>query len=67
MLSYSPLSLSLYIYIYIYIYVEKTDHKVIQVEGEIYWEVDSIVFRLNWIIIRTMRGDIIDVKSTMDV
>ena len=45
----------------------KIDNKVIQVEGEIYWEVDTIVFRFYWTIIRTMRGDISDVKSTMDV
>ena len=40
---------------------------MIQVEGEIYWEVDTIVFRFYWTIIRTMRGDISDLKSTMDV
>ena len=27
-----------YIYIYIYIYIKKNCNKVIQVEGEIYWE-----------------------------
>ena len=43
------------------------DNKVIQVEGEIYWELDTIAFRFNWTIIRTMRGDINDIKSTMDV
>ena len=45
----------------------KIDNKVIQVEGEIYWEVDTIEFHFYWTIIRTMRGDISDVKSTMDV
>ena len=28
-------------YIYIYIYIRKMDNKVIQVEGEIYWEAKS--------------------------
>ena len=45
----------------------KIDDKVIQVEGEIYWEVDTISFRFDWTIIKFMRGDICDVKSTMDV
>ena len=45
----------------------KIDNKVIQVEGDIYWEVDIIAFRFYWTIIRTMRGNISDVKSTMDV
>ena len=45
----------------------KIDNKAFQVEGEIYWKVDTIAFRFNWTIIRTMRGDISDVKSTMDV
>ena len=45
----------------------KIDNKVIQVEGKIYWEVDTIAFRFYGTIIRTMRGDISDVKSTMDV
>ena len=45
----------------------KIVNKVIQVEGEIYWEVDTMVFRFYWTIIRTMRGDISDIKSTMDV
>ena len=40
---------------------------MIQVEGEIYWEVDTIVFRFYWTIIWTMRGDINDFKLTMDV
>ena len=44
-----------------------TDNKVIQVEVEIYCEVDTIAFWFNWTIIRTMRGYISDVKSTMDV
>ena len=30
----------------------------IQVEGMIYWEVNTIAFRFYWTIIRTMRGDI---------
>ena len=47
--------------------LRKTDNKVIQVEGEIYEEVDTIAFRFNWTIIRTKRGDISDVKSTIDV
>ena len=47
--------------------VWKFDNKVIQVEGEIYWEVNTIAFRFYWIIIGTMRGDISDVKSMMDV
>ena len=46
---------------------EKIDNKVIQVGGEIYLEVDTIAFRFYWTIIRTMTGDISDVKSTMDV
>ena len=45
----------------------KIDKKVIQVEGEIYWEVDKIAFRFYRTIFRTMRADISDVKSTMDV
>ena len=45
----------------------KIDNKVIQVEGEIYWEVDTIAFRFYWTIIRTIRVDTSDVKSTMDV
>ena len=45
----------------------KFDNKVTQVEAEIYWEVDTIAFRFYWNIIRSMRGDISDVKSTMDV
>ena len=45
----------------------KIDNKVIQVEGEIYWEVDTIAFRFCWTIIRTLRGDISDIKSTIDV
>ena len=68
-LSYSLFGVHLYIYIYIYIhkvYVEKLI-TTIQVEGEIYWEVDTIAFRFYWTIIRTMRGDISDFKSTMDV
>ena len=39
------------------------DNKAIQVEGEIYWEVDTIAFRFNWTIIRTMRGDFISLKD----
>ena len=58
----------IYIYIYIYIFVcRKTDNNVIQVEREIYWEVNTIAFLFYWTIIRTMRGDISNVKSTMDV
>ena len=40
---------------------------VIQVEEEIYSEVDTIAFRFYWTIIRVIKGDISDVKSTMDV
>ena len=40
---------------------------MIQVEGEIYWEGDTIAFQFYWTIIRTMRVDISDFKSTMDV
>ena len=47
--------------------VKKIDDKGIQVEGQIYWEVDTLAFRFYWVIIRTMRVDISDVKSTMDV
>ena len=47
--------------------LRKIGNKVIQVEVEIYWEVDSIAFTFYWTIIRTMKGDISDVKSTMDV
>ena len=46
---------------------KKIDNKVIQVEGEIYWEVDTLAFRVYWTIIRTMKGDISDIKPTMDV
>ena len=35
--------------------LRKIDNNVIQVEGEIYWEVDTIAFRFYWTIIRTMR------------
>ena len=57
-----------YKYMCVGIYVcRKSDNKVIQVEGEMYWEVDTIAFQFYWTIIRTMRGDISDVKSTMDV
>ena len=70
--------MTIYIYIYIYICVcvyvcvydcvcRKIDIKVIQVEGEIYEEVDSLTFRFYWAIIRTMKSDISDVKSTMVV
>ena len=47
--------------------LRKSDNKAIQVEGEIYWEVDTLAFRFYWTIIRNMSGDISDVKSTMDV
>ena len=58
---------NLLIYIYIYIHTcRKIDNKVIQVEGEIYWEVDTIAFWFNWTIIRIMRCDISDVKSTIE-
>ena len=40
------------------------DIQIVLGGGEIYWEVDTIAFRLYWTIIR---GDISDVKSTMDV
>ena len=39
----------------------------IQVEGEIYREVDTIAFRFNVTLIKNMRGDISDFKSTIDV
>ena len=63
-----------YIYIYIYICVcvcvcvcvEKLI-TAIQVEGEIYWEVDTIAFRFYWTIIRNTRGYINDFKLTMEV
>ena len=42
----------------------KIDNEVIQVEGEIYWEVDTIMFWFYWTIIRTMRGDI---KNKRDI
>ena len=45
----------------------KIDNKVMQVKGEIYGEVDTFAFRFYWIIIRTMRDNISDVESTMDV
>ena len=45
--------------------LRKIYNKAIQVEREIYWEVDTIAFQFYWTIIRSMRGDIIDVKSTM--
>ena len=45
----------------------KIDNKVIQVEEEIYGEIDTITFRFDWTIIRTMRGDISNVESTMDI
>ena len=45
----------------------KIDNKAIRVEGEIYWEVDTIAFRVYWTIIKTMRDSINDVKSKMDV
>ena len=44
---YTYIYMKTYIYIYIYtnIYIyRKIDNKVIQVEGEIYWEVDTIIF-----------------------
>ena len=47
-------------------YVEKLI-TTIQVEGEIYWAVDTIAFQFYWTIIRTMSGDINDIKSMMDV
>ena len=47
--------------------LRKIDNQVIQVEGEIYWEVGTIAFRFNWTIIRNMMGDRSDPKSTMDV
>ena len=47
--------------------LRKIDNKAIQVEEEIYWEVDTVAFRFYWTIIRMMRGDISDVKSMMDV
>ena len=45
----------------------KIDNKVIQVEGEVYWEVYTIAFRFYWTNIWTMTCDISDVKSTIDV
>ena len=54
----------IYIYIYIYIYRERErereiDNKEIQVEREIYWEVDTIAFRFYWTIIRALREGIL--------
>ena len=58
----------MYIYMRVCVCVwRKIDKKVIQVEAEICWKVDTIAFRFYWTIIRTMMGDISDVKSTMDV
>ena len=48
------------------VYVEKLI-TTIQVEGMIYWEVDTIAFRFCWTIIRAMRGDINNFELTMDV
>ena len=56
-ITFPPIYIYIYIYIiyiYIYIYI-KIDNKVIQVEGEIYWEVDTIAFRFYWTIISTMK------------
>ena len=41
----------------------KIDNKIIQMEGKIYWEVDTIAFRFYWTIVRIMRGDISDVND----
>ena len=48
-------------YVYIYIYIERErerereiDNKVIQVEGDIYWKVDTIAFQFSLTIIRTI-------------
>ena len=50
--------------IYIYIYKLIT---TIQVEGMIYWGINTIAFRFYWTIIWTMRGDINNFKLMMDV
>ena len=49
---------------YFIIYIcRKIDNKVIQVEGEIYWEIDTIAIRFYWTIIRTTRGGINEGKN----